>query len=115
MALYKQITTPSGFTISYWKIQSFELDNVQKTAKIQVAPYVSKESRQGGMEPVDSEKQRITVRDYDYTGTDYAHMTSLDYSDHFSPAVLEAAGMDIYKVMYGYLKTTDFFEGATDI
>lgn len=115
MALHKEVTVKSGFKVSYWKLKGIEMDNSRGTARLTIMPYVSKTAREKGLEPVQSETRSFIVRDYDYGGTDYAAQTRQDYTEHFAPAALEAAGLDIYKVAYGYLKRLPEFAGAKDI
>lgn len=114
MALYKAIETDSGIILSYWAISEFNIKRLEKRVDITVVPYVSQEVREMGKPPVIVESKKIHIKDYDYMGTDYEEMTRLDYSMHFSPELIENSTDDIYKMLYSYLKTTDFFSGATD-
>lgn len=115
MALNKKIKTASGVTPRYWRITHVEVDSPAGTASIILSPYLTEQARQDGFGEIRSERRRITVRDFDYSGTEYADRSSLDYTNYFSPAAQAAAGRNIYQVAYEYIKGLPEFEGATDI
>lgn len=45
----------------------------------------------------------------------YSARDGTDWTDHFEITDLQAAGMDIVKACYNYLKTLSDYSGATDV
>lgn len=78
--------------MNYWKIASWNINLPQKTMNIDLVPYISKEFKSLGYEPVYDELRKIRI-------------TGAGYTDNFSPNALELATLDIYKLMYNYIKT----------
>lgn len=106
MGLVQQITTKSGFEISYWKITDWKISQAAKAADIILTPYISNKARLEGFEPVRDEVRKIRASDY-YMGPQVP-VNRTDYTDYFSPEALERAakeGKTIYNVMYEYIKT----------
>lgn len=115
MALYKEIAAKSGVVLRYWRIGRVEVDNEARLARLAVLPYVSAEARQQGLPYLAGEVRQLIIKDYDFSGTEYESRSNLDYTQNFSPAALEKAGKDLYKVAYGYLKGLPSFAEAEDI
>ena len=111
MALLNEIKTKSGFTVSYWKITDWKINQTAKSMDITLTPYIDCKCRTEGYEPVRDEVRKIRA-------TDYSTIRS-DYTDYFSPTALDKQaqeGKRIYQVMYEYIKTHDkIFENAKDI
>lgn len=114
MALKKTITSRSGFELSYWKIVSWRIDLPRKMVDITLIPFVSSETREEGLEPVNEERRQIKV--YDRINNTHPEKSTYNYSENFSPEALEKAGVDIYKLMYEYIKNhVTEFSDAQDI
>lgn len=115
MALYRLYENESGVSMSYWMINDFQIDRSETRVAITVVPYASESARMAGKSPILSEKKKYYIRDFDYTGTKYERQTNLEYTETFSPQKIEESGLDIYKMLYAYLKTIDFFSDAEDV
>lgn len=103
MALNKTIISRAGFEMSYWKITNWNITMSQNLMNIDLTPYISIETRQNNLEPVYDERRKIRIIGDDYT-------------NNFSPFALENSDLDIYKIMYNYIKTNVIeFDGAIDI
>ena len=103
MALNKTIISRAGFEMSYWKITNWNITMSQNLMNIDLTPYISIETRQNNLEPVYDERRKIRIIGDDYT-------------NNFSPFALENSDLDIYKIMYNYIKTNvPEFNGAIDI
>jgi len=116
MALYKEIQTPIGITLTYWRIKEFSFNNVDKRGHIIVVPYISKASRDAGNDYVREESKKISVFDHDYSAQKgYEQNTILNYSNYFAPdKAFTVEGL--YAAMYRYIKeNAPDFEGAEDI
>lgn len=117
MALKKEIKTRSGFSVSYWKITDWKINQTAKSMDITLTPYISSQTRQEGYDPVRDEV--IKVRVIDYYVKEGSPINRTNYTDYFSPIALEKAakeGRSIYEVMYDYIKEHDEnFKGAEDI
>ena len=117
MALKKEIKTRSGFSVSYWKITDWKINQTAKSMDITLTPYISNKTRQEGYDPVRDEV--IKVRATDYYIKEGSPSNRTNYTEYFSPTALENAakeGKSIYQVMYEYIKTHNVkFEGAEDI
>lgn len=111
MALLSKIQTKSGFTVSYWKITDWKINQTAKSMDITLTPYVNNKCRSEGYEPVRDEVRKVRATDYSDVRT--------DYTDYFSPSALEKQakeGKSIYQVMYNYIKKHDkIFEQAEDV
>lgn len=111
MALLSEIQTKSGFTVSYWKITDWKINQTAKSMDITLTPYVNNKCRSEGYEPVRDEVRKVRATDYSDVRT--------DYTDYFSPSALEKQakeGKSIYQVMYDYIKKHDkIFEQAEDV
>ena len=74
---------------SYW-IPAPSLDKVAKIARIRFSGYASETARANG-------SQAIAEKNY--------HVSGADYIAHFSPAVLDVAGTNVFKQCYIYAAT----------
>lgn len=115
MALHRPYENESGVSMSYWMISDFLIDRSETRVAITVIPYASEAARLAGKFPILSEKRKYYIRDFDYTGTKYEKQTNLEYTETFSPKKIEESGVDIYKMLYAYLKTIEFFSDAEDV
>ena len=115
MALYKPYENNSGIAMSYWMITDFQIDRLETRVSITVVPFASEAARAAGKSPIVDETRKFYIRDFDYTGTKYEDKTNLEYSNTFSPKKIEESGVDIYKMLYSYLKTIEFFSDAEDV
>ena len=114
MALNKTIVSRSGFEMSYWKITDWHIIISQNLLNIDITPYISQETRQNNLEPVHDERKKIRVIDK----IDFINPTNstYDYTSYFSPSALEQSNLDIYKIMYNYIKEkVPEFQGAIDV
>lgn len=103
MALNKTISSRAGFEMSYWKITNWSIIMSQNLMNIDLTPYISIETRKNNLEPVYDERRKIRV-------------IGNDYINNFSPLALENSDLDIYKIMYNYIKANVVeFNGAIDI
>lgn len=115
MALYRPYENESGVAMSYWMVNDFQIDRSETKVAITVVPYASEAARLAGKSPILNEKKKYYIRDFDYTGTKYEEQTNLEYTETFSPQKIEESGVDIYKMLYAYLKTVEFFSEAEDV
>ena len=105
MALKKEIKTRSGFSVSYWKITDWKINQTAKSMDITLTPYISSQTRQDGYDPVRDEVLKVRATDYYVKEGSLTNRTN--YPDYFSPTALENAakeGRSIYQVMYDYIK-----------
>lgn len=105
MALKKELNTRSGFSVSYWKITDWKINQTAKSMDITLTPYISSQTRQDGYDPVRDEV--LKVRATDYYVKEGSSINRTNYTDYFSPTALENAakeGRSIYQVMYDYIK-----------
>lgn len=105
MAIIKSIETSSGISVSYWKITDWKINQYSKVMDITLTPYVSKEVREEGYEPVRDGTRKLRAADYFVAEGSSVNRT--DYTDYFSPSALEKSakeGKSIYNVMYEYIK-----------
>lgn len=115
MALYKEVTTDFGFSVNYWKLTSFDIDNVKKKAHITVSPYISKEARESGASPIYPSEKLYYICNYDYSGTPYEGRTNMEFDNNFTAEIIAQTKNGVYSHIYNWLKTLPDFEGATDI
>ena len=114
MALNKIILSRSGFEMSYWKITDWNIKMSQKTMEITLTPFLSSETRIDGLEPIYDEIRRIRISDVESRRD--PSLSTFDYTNNFGPVALESSNLDIYKLMYLYIrKNVPEFEGATNI
>ena len=114
MALKKQILARAGFMLEYWRIGDWRITMQHRIMDISLVPYLSSKTRTDGLEPVNEEIRKIRV--FDAVNKINPLKSTLNYSNHFSPTALESAGVDIYKIMYQYIKDhVPEFEGAEDV
>lgn len=114
MALRKPIQARAGFVLEYWRIGDWRISMQHQIMDICLVPYLSGKTRADGLDPVNEEVRKIRVFD----GVNKLDSTKSTYgfSEHFSPNALESAGIDIYKIMYQYIKDhVPEFSGAEDI
>lgn len=114
MALQKTIRSRAGFDMSYWKITDWRITMNTGNVDITLTPYISSETRIEGLDPVNEEARKIRA----FNKIDKVDPTKsiYDYSNYFSPLALEVSDLDIYKMMYKYIKEKVVeFEGAIDI
>lgn len=113
MALQKTIQSRAGFDMEYWKIASWYINMSQNIMDITLVPYISMETRGKGLMPIVEEARKIRI--YDRIDKFNPKKSQYDYTDNFSPEALEDSSLDIYKLMYKYIKdNVEEFEGATD-
>jgi hypothetical protein len=106
MGLIKKMQSKSGFSVSYWKITDWKINQTAKAIDIILTPYISSEARDEGYEPVRDEIRKIRASDY-FVCESHPHNRT-EYTDYFSPKALEEAakkGKTIYNVMYEYIVT----------
>ena len=114
MALKKQIQARAGFMLEYWRIGDWRISMQHKIMDICLIPYLSSKTRVDGLEPVNEEIRKIRI--FDAVNKIDAARSIYGFSEHFSPEALEAAGIDIYKIMYQYIKDhVPEFDGAMDV
>lgn len=97
MALLKDITHPSGVTLSYWRIVEVNLNWYRLTGRIAVAGYTSQEARLAGAEPLDVRTFRVEAE---------------TFPTYFSVEALEASNS--LASAYAFVKEEAEFQGATD-
>lgn len=114
MAIRKTITSRAGFEMDYWKINSWNINMGKNIMDITLIPYISSDTREGGLEPINEEIRKIRI--YDRIDKLNPEKTILNYTNNFSPAALENLDKSIYQLMYDYIKeNVKEFEGAEDI
>ena len=114
MALKKSIKSRAGFDMEYWRIGSWNINMSQGIMDITLIPYISSDTREGGLSPINEESRKIRI--YDRIDKLNPEKSILSYTDNFSPAALENADKSIYQLMYDYIKeNVEEFEGAEDI
>ena len=113
MALKKKIKARAGFEMEYWKISDWHIKMAYRVMDITLTPYISSVTRESGMDPVNEEVRKIRV--YDDVDKVNPEKSVLNYTNYFSPEALERSKLDIYKIMYQYIKDhVPEFEGAED-
>ena len=114
MALKKQILARAGFLLEYWRIGDWRISMQHKIMDICLIPYLTTKTRSDGLDPVNEEVRKIRV--FDAVNKVVPEKSVCDFSEHFSPTALEMAGIDIYKIMYLYIKDhVPEFNNAEDI
>ncbi len=103
----------AGFNMEYWRITDWHIRMTQNLMDITLTPYVSSQTREDGLEPINEEIRKIRV--YDDIDKNVPENSTYVYTENFSPQALENAQIDIYKLMYEYIKNNvSEFEGAKD-
>ena len=102
MALRKPIQARAGFLLNYWRIGDWRISMQHKIMDICLIPYLTNKTRSDGLDPVNEEIRKIRV--FDAVNKVVAERSVFDFTEHFSPTALESAGIDIYKIMYQYIK-----------
>ena len=114
MALKKQIQSRAGFLLEYWRIGDWRIFMQHNIMDICLIPYLSSKTRENGLEPINEEIRKVRV--FDAVNKIDPEKSKFGFSEHFSPAALESAGKDIYKLMYQYIKDhVPEFAGAEDV
>jgi len=100
MALQQIIQHPTGTYSQYWKIRTLNLNHTAKTGTVLLDGYVSEQARVDNKIPLD--ERTIPV---------------IDFDTWFSPAVIDAAGMNEVKSAYLLAKSipNGEFVGSTDV
>lgn len=100
MALRKEIELDSGVVVTYWKITNHRIHDNNRTASIEVTPYLTKEARDNDKAPVLEGRRNITCKDEPMFNKE-------QYTDYLAKEALSQFavndGLDIYKVMYKFL------------
>lgn len=100
MALSKTVSTAFGVNATYWKIDTLVCNRVVDTASVVVSGYLDQNARNSGAAPLICNTH---------------NMGSTDYAAYFAPAVLDVVDVNVFQQTYDWLKTLDFFQGATDV
>lgn len=100
MALRKEVELDSGVKVAYWKITNHRIHDDNRTASIEVTPFLTKEARDTDKSPVLEGRRNITCKDEPmFNKEQYAVYLSKEALNQY--AVND--GLDIYKVMYKFL------------
>lgn len=114
MALKKKIKSRAGFDMKYWKIGSWNINMSQRIMDIKLIPYISNETRENGLEPINEEIRKIRI--FDRVDKLNPENSMTNYTDYFSPQALDEADESIYRLMYKYIKgNVAEFIGSEDI
>lgn len=100
MALRKELELDSGVIVAYWKITNHRIHDDNRTASIEVTPYLTKMARDADKSPVLEGRRNITCKDEPI-------FNKAQYTEYLSKEALSTfsieQGLDLYKVMYKFL------------
>lgn len=99
MALNKTIVNDMGIPVQYWKITNININLNLNYVDISVSGFLSKETRDGNLNPVESKKYRATRE---------------DFIKAFSVKKMNESE-NIIAMGYDFLKTFDEFKNAENI
>jgi hypothetical protein len=99
MAIGKEIQAPNGATLSYWKVDTMDMNYPASTCRIMVSGYTDRTNRLSYMP---SMTMGFVVRGNEFLA-------------HYGSQALAAEGNNPVKASYEWLKTQPEFLGATDV
>lgn len=116
MALRKEITTNYGVKADYWRVVRYDIDVLNYAVELIVMPYISREVREQGNQPFESNKVMVTEYGYRPMIINGVENPSFNaYKTYFASSVLEANNMTPVEAAYVYLKNhVEFFKDAVD-